>query len=75
MQDISKRLFEVWKVNPNHPSLDFKEVDPARDWWQVRAGKNYRAICTKKEDHYYWWIIDTKPNIKALLSGKRKKQE
>ncbi len=54
VQKISKKNFELLKVNPSHASLHFKRIGLFRS---VRAGLNYRALAVEAGNDYIWvWI-------------------
>ncbi|GCE62753.1 hypothetical protein MiAbB_04703 [Microcystis aeruginosa NIES-4285] len=33
VQETAKKNYEIWKENPLHPSLEFKEVKPREKIW------------------------------------------
>lgn len=54
VQKISKKNFEILKINPSHPSLHFKKVGKL---WSVRAGMNHRALAFEDGNDFIWvWI-------------------
>ena len=54
VQNISKKNFELLKINPSHPSLHFKKVG---EFWSVRAGMNHRALAVKDGNDFIGvWI-------------------
>ncbi|NCR18255.1 MAG: hypothetical protein GPJ22_13580, partial [Microcystis aeruginosa LL13-03] len=51
--------YEIWKENPFHPSLEFKEVKPREKIWSVRVGIGWRALGIKKSDEekiVWFWV-------------------
>jgi len=42
VQNRTKKQFLLWKENPKHPRLHFKQVDAKKSVWSVRISKNYR---------------------------------
>lgn len=57
------KQFSLLRMNPQHPSLQFKKVGDRRglEIWSVRVTLNYRALAIKREDGYLWfWIGDHK---------------
>lgn len=51
--------YEMWKQNPNHPSLRFKLVDSEASIYSVRVGRGYRALGWRSGDTLVWfWIGD-----------------
>ena len=45
--------FLLWKENPMHPSLHFKEWAPGL--WSIRVGIGYRALIEEKADGAFLW--------------------
>lgn len=54
VQKVSKKNFELLKMNSLHPSLHFKKVGR---FWSIRAGFNHRALAVRKGQDFIWvWI-------------------
>ncbi len=68
VQVVSKKNFELLKVNPSHPSLHFKKVGK---FWSVRAGMNYRALATEDGTDFIWVWIGTYDEYQRLLKSFR----
>jgi len=68
VQVVSKKNFELLKVNPSHPSLHFKKVGK---FWSVRAGMNYRALATEDGADFIWVCIGTHDEYQRLLKSFR----
>ncbi len=51
VQKISKKNFELLKINPTHPSLHFKKVGK---FWSVRVGMNHRALAVAEGNDFTW---------------------
>lgn len=41
---MANKNYKLWKDNPFHPSLEFKEVKPKEGIWSVRVGIGWRAL-------------------------------
>jgi hypothetical protein len=65
VQKISKKNFELLKVNPSHPSLHFKKIGI---FWSVRAGLNYRALAVEDGDDYIWVWIGTHDEYAKMIN-------
>jgi hypothetical protein len=55
------KQFSMLKVNPKHPSLQFKRVGESRGQtvWSARVTLNYRALALERRDGFLWfWIGD-----------------
>jgi hypothetical protein len=54
VQKISKKNFELLKINSSHPSLHFKKVGK---FWSVRVGINHRALAVEDGEDFIWiWV-------------------
>jgi len=42
IQQLARKNFALWSLNPGHPSLQFKEVKPRL--WSARVGLDHRAL-------------------------------
>jgi hypothetical protein len=54
----AKKSYDFWKVDPNHPSLDFKKLKGGGgNRFSVRIGDHHRAIDQLIGDTVEWvWI-------------------
>ncbi len=64
IQNNAKRLFELLKSNPFHPSLHLKKV---RDYWSIRIGVKYRALGIQKDEIIIWFWIGKHDDYEKLL--------
>ena len=48
VQASAKEKYELWRSEPFHPSLHFKELRPGL--WSVRITDNYRALAWREHD-------------------------
>jgi hypothetical protein len=60
------KQFSLLKANPQHPSLQFKEVGE-RYGWEM----NYRALAIKRADGFLWFWIGDHKAYEALISWRR----
>jgi hypothetical protein len=59
VQETAKKNYRIWKENPFHPSLEFKEVKPRERIWSVRVGIGWRALGIMKPDEekiVWFWV-------------------
>jgi hypothetical protein len=57
VQEQATRAYVLWRSNPYHNSLQFKQVSQRQPIYSVRAGIGYRALGLREEDHMYWFWI------------------
>ena len=65
VQELARKNFQLWRDNPQHPSLHFKSVGA---YWSVRVGLNYRALAAKHGDTYIWFWIGHHSVYDRLIS-------
>ncbi|MDR1191580.1 MAG: hypothetical protein LBK60_07960 [Verrucomicrobiales bacterium] len=64
-QYLAEQKFLLWRANPAHPSLDFKEL--THDRWSVRVGDHYRAVGIRHGELMIGYWIGTHENYNNLL--------
>jgi len=52
----------MWKADPFHSSLQFKELEDMEGIWSVRIGFGWRALATKEGDEVTWFWIGSHAN-------------
>jgi len=54
----ARKNYQFWKNNPNHPSLEFKEVNKKDKIWSIRVGIGWRALgrINTREAIVWFWI-------------------
>ncbi len=63
----AKAAFKLWKENPFHPSLRFKEVHAGEGIWSARVGRNYRVVGLRDGDEVTWFWIGSHSEYDRLL--------
>ena len=54
IQHVARKNYDLLKVNPRHPSLQFKKLGK---FWSARVGLNYRALAVEDGAEFIWvWI-------------------
>ena len=67
IQQLTRKNFALWKLNPSHPSLHFKEIKPRL--WSARVGLNHRALAAFDGMTYIWFWIGTHNDYLRLISS------
>jgi hypothetical protein len=67
IQQIARKNFALWKLNPGHPSLRFKEVRPLL--WSVRVGLDHRALAAYEGTTYIWFWIGSHDEYLRLIAS------
>jgi len=67
---LARKAYNVWRVNPYHPSLAFKKVGKASPIWSARISKSTRALCLVKEGTAHWFWIGPHDEYEMIIRGK-----
>ena len=68
IKEAARKAYQLWKQDPYHPSLRFKQVHSTLPIYSVRIGKDWRAVGIKEEDVIIWFWIGSHSNYDNLLS-------
>jgi len=68
VQRQAREAYKLFKQNPHHPGLRFKQVHPARPIYSVRISIDYRALGVRDEDDIVWFWIGSHSDYDKLLS-------
>lgn len=52
IKDSTQKTYRKWKENPNHPSLQFKQISKPQAIYSVRISLSYRASWGKARKCY-----------------------
>jgi hypothetical protein len=64
---LARKQFRLWKKDPFHPSLHFKEV--VTDLWSVRVNVEYRALARRKGAMVVWFWIGHHGEYEKLIAN------
>ncbi|MCK5507016.1 MAG: hypothetical protein KAI50_00660 [Desulfobacterales bacterium] len=67
VQQQARKAYQVWKVNPYHPSLRFKRVDDKESIYSARVSNDYRALGFLEGDMVLWYWIGNHDEYERLL--------
>lgn len=56
VQKLAEKNYQLWRDNPQHPSLHFKRLAGGGHRFSVRVGEHYRAIGWKTGDQGVEWV-------------------
>lgn len=66
-QSRARVAYRLFRQNPSHPSLRFKQVHPSRPIYSVRVGLAYRALGVRDGDEVIWFWIGSHADYDQLL--------
>jgi len=72
VKETARKNYLLWKNNPSHPSLEFKQINAKDNLWSVRVGIGWRAVGVMKvkEDKMVWFWIGSHAEYDKLLGKK-----
>jgi len=65
----ARRAFGVFRREPFHPSLRFKQVHATRPIFSVRVSLGYRALGIRDGDKIIWFWIGSHADYDRLVSS------
>ena len=68
VQRQARTAYRLWKQNPFHPSLQFKQVHSREPIYSVRVGIGWRAVGVRSEDEMVWFWIGSHADFDDLIS-------
>jgi hypothetical protein len=67
VQRLAEKNYRLWRNNPAHPSLDFKQLHGSRERFSVRVGNHYRALGQRVDNGVEWVWIGTHEEYNKLI--------
>ena len=68
IREAAKKTFQLWKKNPSHPGLRFKQVHKSKPVYSVRIGIGWRAVGIREADTMIWFWIGSHSEYDKLVS-------
>jgi hypothetical protein len=68
VQRKAREAYQSWRLNPQHPGLQFKQVHTHKPVYSVRIGIGWRALGVKSDDTMVWFWIGSHADYDKLLS-------
>ena len=69
VQRRARKAYRLFRRDPNHPSLHFKQVHPTRPIYSARVSLGYRALGVVAADDIVWFWIGSHDEYERLISG------
>jgi hypothetical protein len=63
----ARRVYQMWRTNPAHPSLRFKPIRGHQGLYSVRVGLGWRALGHLEEDTITWFWIGSHADYDKLI--------
>lgn len=68
IQKKARKNYLLWKEDPAHPSLEFKQVHPRKPIYSVRIGTGWRAIGLLEKDAIIWYWVGSHNAYEKILN-------
>ena len=68
VKEKARKNYRLWRQNPNHPSLQFKRVNPTEPIYSVRVGIGWRVLGLREDDAIYWFWIGSHAEYDKLVN-------
>ena len=65
----ARAAYRLFRENPEHPSLRFKKVHPARPVYSVRITRDHRAVGLRNGAEIVWFWIGSHDEYQRLLAS------
>jgi hypothetical protein len=66
IKKLARKSYSIWKIEPYHPSLQFKRIHSKEEIYSVRIGLSYRALAVKEEGIVIWFWIGSHEDYNKL---------
>ena len=67
VQKAARKNYQLWKINPNHPSLEFKKVHNQKPIYSVRISREWRAVGIRHGNSITWFWIGSHAEYDLIL--------
>jgi len=67
VQAQARLAYQLFRWDPFHPSLRFKQVHPTRPIFSARVGLAYRALAIREGEAVIWFWIGSHGDYDKLL--------
>ncbi|HPZ08806.1 MAG TPA: hypothetical protein PL110_11870 [Candidatus Eremiobacteraeota bacterium] len=68
VKKMARKNYRLWRQNPYHPGLQFKQIHSRELIFSVRVGKGWRALSLKESDDIFWFWIGSYADYDKLIS-------
>jgi len=69
IKENAKKAYQLWKTDPYHASLQFKQVHDQRPIFSVRIGLSYRAFGIQEGETIIWFWIGSHEEYNHLIKN------
>ena len=66
IRGAARKAYQLFRENPNHPSLQFKKIHGSEPIYSVRVTLGYRAVGLLEQDEVTWFWIGSHADYDRL---------
>ncbi|MGN6185096.1 MAG: ParE family toxin-like protein [Thermoanaerobaculia bacterium] len=68
IQEQARSAYRLFRINPRHPSLNFKQIHASDRYVSARVGRSYRAVGVRSaSDEVLWFWIGPHEEYEKIL--------
>lgn len=68
IQEQARRAYRLFRLNPQHPSLRYRQVHPTLPIYSARVGIHYRAVGIRDGEEIVWFWIGPHAEYDHLIA-------
>ena len=68
VQRQAREAYRLFRQNPSHPGLHFKQIHPDPPIYSARVGISYRAVGVRDGDTMVWYWIGSHADYDELIA-------
>ena len=69
IQAKARSAYHLWLENPNHPSLQYKQIHSMSPIYAVRISLGYRALEILEDDTMVWFWIGSHEEYNSMIKN------
>jgi hypothetical protein len=67
IRDLARRNYCLWRDNPFHPGLHFRQIHPTEPLYSVRIGIGWRVLGLLEANEITWFWIGSHAEYDRLI--------
>ena len=68
VQETARKAYSLWQQDPQHRSLQFKQIHSTKPIYSVRVSRGWRAVGVRQQDTMIWYWIGSHAEYDKLLT-------
>jgi len=68
VREQARRSYRLWRANPSHPSIQFKQVHASQPIFSARVGIGWRVLGLRVGDTVSWFWIGSHAKYDSLVA-------